>query len=758
MTVVLKNAFPNRVDISDPNYPWGKGINQQEGVVDSGTPIDATWFNDVEGGKQGLLRLAGIVPSGVPDNVSDSDVTKAIKIISKFQSAGNVVGSFRYGCTVTSSEEITIDNNGAGWKYVGGETLPYTVPQGTDPSAGDWELVKLNSAKNQINENGGSVQDYINKNQTPFASVSDISIGSDISGANPSLSLLSNGTKIRTLNFYSDKEGGGAEYARDSFYDDPLKAGNSPEVIGQEFIVYTNTGAAFKLVNMQGMQKKCINAAQVGVIADAGSYNPADSLWYVDSGFTTLATDNYESVSIIKALTDDGDCYVDFGAGRIAMSQQVILAGSRNTYRGAGKEVCKFVSQGNSKWNGGDSIIELGVKNDTNNVSLVGIFFDATTTNDLSGMTMNMFYNTDFNSCQFKSGDYVASECAGLTVKSAKHTKMTLCNLNNSLCYSLMFQNTGGTASQSEFTLVNCAFDESQSSIVVHKFVEELKTLGCHFGGLGNQYLNGDAPYRGYHIFADAVLFKLETPFTTFEGGGVTPYGVKVQGDGSQITDLTGATFKQFTRFAVVDNGNASTGLIINGAKFISNGTAGTSTDINDSTDDYQTTPFCTDVYILRANGGNNIISGCQSNITNRYNVVAQPDATSISSGNFNYLQNQGLKGGAAVGPHRLTGRLGLEQSKQTKSNILIATGFEGFSTTTVLANSTTELPFTVTGASLTHRVEWSYAVDWDINLIATVRVSASGQLSLVISNLSGGDLSWPGGNLFYDVFERSNQ
>lgn len=143
MTVVLKNAFPNRVDISDPNYPWGKGINQQEGVVDSGTPIDATWFNDVEGGKQGLLRLAGIIPSGVPDNVSDSDVTKAIKIISKLQSVGNVVGSFRYGCTVADSEDIVIDNDGDGWKYVGTETLPYAVPVGTDPSAGDWELVKF---------------------------------------------------------------------------------------------------------------------------------------------------------------------------------------------------------------------------------------------------------------------------------------------------------------------------------------------------------------------------------------------------------------------------------------------------------------------------------------------------------------------------------------------------------------------------------------------------------------------------------------
>lgn len=144
MTVVLKNAFPNRVDISDPNYPWGKGINQQEGVVDSGTPIDATWFNDVEGGKQGLLRLAGIVPSGVPDNVSNSDVTKAIKIISKFQSVGNVVGSFRYGCTVASSEDIVIDNNGVGWKYVGAEVFPFDVVAESVPD-GDWEIFNLDT-------------------------------------------------------------------------------------------------------------------------------------------------------------------------------------------------------------------------------------------------------------------------------------------------------------------------------------------------------------------------------------------------------------------------------------------------------------------------------------------------------------------------------------------------------------------------------------------------------------------------------------
>lgn len=136
MAVVLKTVFPNRVDSSDPNYPWGKGINQQEGVVDSGTPIDATWFNDIEGGKQALIYLAGIVPSGQSDNAKNSDAAEAVKRISKAQSVGNLKGSFRYGFTYSEEGDVGIDNDGKIYTYVGSDPLPVNVAPETNP-AGD---------------------------------------------------------------------------------------------------------------------------------------------------------------------------------------------------------------------------------------------------------------------------------------------------------------------------------------------------------------------------------------------------------------------------------------------------------------------------------------------------------------------------------------------------------------------------------------------------------------------------------------------
>jgi|TARA_A100001391_G_scaffold179633_2_gene144705 hypothetical protein len=138
MSSILKNDYVGRVDLTDPNYPWGKGQNRLGSVPNTGTPFDEKWFNDFEGNKQAYLRLAGIVPSGTPDNAVESDQLEAIKRISNAFLVGTPVGSFRYGFDFTSANDVGIANDGTFWKYSGTDPYPVTVAEDTDPTTGDF--------------------------------------------------------------------------------------------------------------------------------------------------------------------------------------------------------------------------------------------------------------------------------------------------------------------------------------------------------------------------------------------------------------------------------------------------------------------------------------------------------------------------------------------------------------------------------------------------------------------------------------------
>lgn len=138
MSSILKDDYVGRVDLTDPNYPWGKGQNRLGSIPNTGTPFDEKWFNDFEGNKQAYLRLAGIVPSGNPDNAVESDQLEAVKRISNAFLVGNPVGSFRYGFDFTSANDVGIANDGTFWKYSGTDPYPVTVAEDTDPTAGDF--------------------------------------------------------------------------------------------------------------------------------------------------------------------------------------------------------------------------------------------------------------------------------------------------------------------------------------------------------------------------------------------------------------------------------------------------------------------------------------------------------------------------------------------------------------------------------------------------------------------------------------------
>lgn len=81
MTLNLITRYPGQIITSDPAYPLGKARNRASLSDTTGTPMEADLVNDLIGANQAILALAGIVASGTPDKVGDSDVADALSYL-----------------------------------------------------------------------------------------------------------------------------------------------------------------------------------------------------------------------------------------------------------------------------------------------------------------------------------------------------------------------------------------------------------------------------------------------------------------------------------------------------------------------------------------------------------------------------------------------------------------------------------------------------------------------------------------------------
>lgn len=86
----------------------------------------------------------GIVSDANVDNDQIVSNTNVIKSILVSEGLSGDYGYFADGFTINDPLDVGIDANYQFWQYVGAETLPYDVPPLTNPSSGDWELVKFN--------------------------------------------------------------------------------------------------------------------------------------------------------------------------------------------------------------------------------------------------------------------------------------------------------------------------------------------------------------------------------------------------------------------------------------------------------------------------------------------------------------------------------------------------------------------------------------------------------------------------------------
>lgn len=84
--IKMDSTYSQYYDITDPGYPGGKAVDASTDEGIDGTPYKADWMNDVIGAFQALWIDAfgnGSIDdiSGVPEQVGNSDIVRAIKKI-----------------------------------------------------------------------------------------------------------------------------------------------------------------------------------------------------------------------------------------------------------------------------------------------------------------------------------------------------------------------------------------------------------------------------------------------------------------------------------------------------------------------------------------------------------------------------------------------------------------------------------------------------------------------------------------------------
>ena len=83
MALKIFEKFSPRANPADVNYPYGSIKNESVPGAKDGTPLDASWGNDMLGFTDALLDEAGITPNGLPDTVGSSQRLEALKELIK---------------------------------------------------------------------------------------------------------------------------------------------------------------------------------------------------------------------------------------------------------------------------------------------------------------------------------------------------------------------------------------------------------------------------------------------------------------------------------------------------------------------------------------------------------------------------------------------------------------------------------------------------------------------------------------------------
>lgn len=105
MAINPGNLYPGKTAAPDADYPYGRARNVSTPGDGTGTPWEAALVNDLFGFQQALLEGAGIVPSGTPERVGQSQYLQSLRRL--FTPAGVTTTDVGGGVDVTLSEDQT---------------------------------------------------------------------------------------------------------------------------------------------------------------------------------------------------------------------------------------------------------------------------------------------------------------------------------------------------------------------------------------------------------------------------------------------------------------------------------------------------------------------------------------------------------------------------------------------------------------------------------------------------------------------------
>ena len=91
MALKIFEKFSPRANPADTDYPYGSIKNESVPGAKDGTPLDASWGNDMLGFTDALLAEAGITPSGNPDTAIASQRLDAMKTVIGEQTSRNKI-------------------------------------------------------------------------------------------------------------------------------------------------------------------------------------------------------------------------------------------------------------------------------------------------------------------------------------------------------------------------------------------------------------------------------------------------------------------------------------------------------------------------------------------------------------------------------------------------------------------------------------------------------------------------------------------
>lgn len=123
MAIKIYEQFKPFANPADGDHPYGSFKNDSIPGAEDGTPLDAVWANDYAGTDAELFAQAGIVPSGQPDKLGNSQRVDALREIFALNSSFNVLKFGAVGDGVTDDTAAIQSAVNAAREDGGGEVI-----------------------------------------------------------------------------------------------------------------------------------------------------------------------------------------------------------------------------------------------------------------------------------------------------------------------------------------------------------------------------------------------------------------------------------------------------------------------------------------------------------------------------------------------------------------------------------------------------------------------------------------------------------